>query len=57
MPSVANVHFFVEKVAYLGYVVSKDGLIVDPTKIKTINQWPIPKYLSKVRGFLGLTGW
>ena len=49
--------FFVEKVAYLGYVVSKDGLTADLAKIEAINQWPIPKNISKVRGFLGLIGW
>ena len=49
--------FFVEKVAYLGYIVSKEGLTADPAKIEAINQWPIPKSVSKVRGFLGLIGW
>ena len=49
--------FFVEKIAYLGYIVSKDGLIANPTKIEAVNQWPIPKFVSKVRGFLGLIGW
>ena len=48
--------FFVEKVAYLGYIVSKEGLTADPTKIKAINQWLIPKSISKVRGLLGLIG-
>ena len=49
--------FFLKKVAYLGYIVSKEGLTADPAKIKAINQWPIPKSISEVRGFLGLTGW
>ena len=26
-------------------------------KIEAINQWPIPKNISEVRGFLGLTRW
>ena len=49
--------FFVEKVAYLGYIVSKDGMTADIAKIEVVNQWPIPKSISKVRGFLRLTGW
>ena len=49
--------FFVEKVAYLGYIVSKEGLTADPKKIEAVNQWPIPKFVSKVKGFLGLTEW
>ena len=49
--------FFVDKVDYLGYVVSKDGLSADPAKIKAVIKWPIPKNVTDVRGFLGLTGW
>ena len=49
--------FFVEKVAYLGYIVFKDGSITNLAKIEAVNQWPLPKFVSKVRGFLGLTGW
>jgi hypothetical protein len=30
---------------------------VDPEKIKAITEWPKPKNISKLRGFLGLTGY
>jgi hypothetical protein len=30
---------------------------VDPNKIKEITKWPKPKNISKLRGFLGLTGY
>jgi hypothetical protein len=30
---------------------------VDPNKIKSIREWPIPKTLKKLRGYLGLTGY
>ena len=30
--------FFVEKVAYLGYIVSKDDLTIDPAKIEAVKQ-------------------
>ena len=49
--------FFVDKVAYLGFVVSKDGLSPDPAKVESVVSWPIPRNVSEVRGFLGLTGW
>ncbi|MCO5591806.1 hypothetical protein L7F22_045798 [Adiantum nelumboides] len=49
--------FFVEKVAYLGFIVSKDGISLDPAKVKAVVKWPILQSVSKVRGFLGLTGW
>ena len=39
---------------FLGYVISAEGVSVDPTKIETILNWPEPKDSSDVRSFLGL---
>ncbi|XP_073035161.1 uncharacterized protein [Primulina eburnea] len=46
-----------EQVAFLGHIVSKEGISVDPSKIETIKQWSIPKTVSEVRSFLGLAGY
>jgi hypothetical protein len=43
-------------VEYLGHIVSHEDVKVDPNKIKSIREWPIPKTLNKLRGFLGLAG-
>ena len=48
--------FGVEKVVYLGFVVSSKGVHVDETKIKAIKTWPQPTNLQQVRSFLGLAG-
>jgi hypothetical protein len=48
--------FGVQEVVYLGHIVSH-GVKVDPNKIKSMREWPIPKTLKKLRGFLGLTGY
>lgn len=45
------------KVAYLGHVISKRGVEADPEKIKAMKQWPQPKNITALRGFLGLTGY
>jgi hypothetical protein len=47
--------FGVKEVEYLGHIVSHEGVEVDPNKIKAMMDWPIPKALNNIRGFLGLT--
>ncbi|XP_074278018.1 uncharacterized protein LOC141601622 [Silene latifolia] len=46
--------FLVESVIFLGYVVSKDGVSVDQSKIEAIKSWPTPKSITEVRSFQGL---
>ncbi|XP_046686615.1 uncharacterized protein LOC124372281 [Homalodisca vitripennis] len=42
---------------YLGYVVSVDGLRVDPDKIKAIFDIPVPRNQKEVRQFSGIASW
>jgi hypothetical protein len=46
--------FCTNRVAFLGYVVTKQGIEVDPAKIEAIENWPQPKTVTQVRSFLGL---
>ncbi|XP_075494760.1 uncharacterized protein LOC142532327 [Primulina tabacum] len=43
-----------EQVSFLGHIVSRKGIAVDPMKIEAIKKWPIPTTVSEVRSFLGL---
>ncbi|CAA7034520.1 unnamed protein product [Microthlaspi erraticum] len=46
--------FGVSQVLFLGYIVSGQGLEVDPTKISAIKSWPAPTTITEVRSFHGL---
>lgn len=50
-------HFSCVEIEYLGHVISQDGVKVDPKKIDSMLNWPIPKNLKALRDFLGLTGY
>jgi hypothetical protein len=41
----------------LGHIVSKEGIAVDPEKIKSTEGWPTPKNVSEVRSFMGIPGY
>jgi len=49
--------FFQTEVHYLGHVVSKEGIAVDPKKIRAIMEWVAPKSVDEVRSFMGLVGY
>ena len=42
------------QVAYLGHVVSREGIHTDPSKIEAVKNWPIPQCTKDVRKFLDL---
>ena len=46
--------FCTQEVVFLGFVVSKDGLQVDQSKVKAVQEWPTPTNITQVRGFHGL---
>jgi hypothetical protein len=49
--------FGASEVEYLGHLVGKDGIRVDPKKIESMQDWPHPETLKSLHGFLGLTGY
>ena len=46
--------FCVHNIVFLGFIVNKKGVHVDPEKIKAIQEWPTPQNVSDVRSFHGL---
>ncbi|GJW89544.1 putative nucleotidyltransferase, ribonuclease H [Tanacetum coccineum] len=49
--------FWLQQVAFLGHIVSADGIIMDPSKVEAITKWPRPTTVTEVRSFLGLAGY
>ena len=49
--------FWIRKVAFLGHVVSEEGIHVDPSKIKAIENWSAPKTPTEICQFLGLASY
>jgi hypothetical protein len=49
--------FWIKEVPFLDHVVSPEGIVVDPGKVKEVLEWKPPMAVSEVRSFLGLTGY
>jgi hypothetical protein len=49
--------FWLREVSFLGHVISKGGIVVDPSKVDAVLQWESPKSVFEVRSFLGLAGY
>jgi len=49
--------FGTSEVEYLGHIVGKVGVWVDPKNIEAMQDWPRPKTIKILRGFLGLIGY
>lgn len=41
----------------MGHFISKEGVSTDPSKVKAVAEWPQPRNLKTLRGFLGLAGY
>ncbi|XP_038704723.1 uncharacterized protein LOC120000670 [Tripterygium wilfordii] len=46
--------FLQSKIDFLGFIISQDGLEVDPEKTKAISSWPTPTNFTEARSFHGL---
>ncbi|KAJ9542729.1 hypothetical protein OSB04_029235 [Centaurea solstitialis] len=49
--------FWLQEVQFLGHLVHREGIKVDPAKVEAVMKWETPKSPSKIRSFLGLAGY
>jgi hypothetical protein len=54
---MSKCRFFQTELEYLGHLVGRDGVRVDPRKVDSVMQWPVPKDVHQIRAFLGLANY
>jgi hypothetical protein len=54
---LSNCSFYQDQFHYLGHIILKDGIAVDPEKIEAIREWLAPNNMTEVRSFMGLAGY
>lgn len=50
---ISKCEFFVTETKFLGLIVGRDGIRMDPEKVKTVRDWQTPTCLTDVQAFLG----
>jgi hypothetical protein len=46
--------FWVEKISFLGHILTAEGVAVDPGKVEIVSNWRQLTNVSEIRSFLGL---
>jgi hypothetical protein len=54
---LSKCEFWLEQGAFLGHVISKGGISVDPSKVQDVLSWRAPTSVSDIQSFLGLAGY
>jgi hypothetical protein len=54
---LSKCEFWIDEVPFLGHIISKGGIAVDPSKVKDVLEWKIPQTVKEIRSFLGLGGY
>lgn len=46
---LSKCEFWLSEVMFLGHIISREGIKVDPAKVEAVNSWVRPKNVSKFR--------
>jgi hypothetical protein len=49
--------FWMKQVAFLGHVISKGGISVDPSKVQDVLSWNAPTSVGDIQSFPGIAGY
>jgi hypothetical protein len=53
---LSKCEFWLKQVAFLGHVISKGGISMDPSKVQDVLSWKAPMSVGDIQSFLGLAG-
>ena len=53
----SNCEFWLEKVAFLGHILTSEVVAVDPEKVEIVTNWPQLTNVSEIKSFLGLASY
>jgi hypothetical protein len=54
---LSKCEFWINEVMFLGHIINKDGLAVDPKKVADILNWKAPTDARGIKSFVGMVGY
>ena len=54
---LSKCEFWLQRVTFLGHVISAKGVLVDPQKVEAVLKWERPTSVTEIHSFLGLAGY
>jgi hypothetical protein len=54
---LSKCEFWLEKITFLGHILTAEGIEVDPSKVEVVSKWRQPTNVNEVRSFLGMAGY
>jgi hypothetical protein len=49
--------FWLKQLAFLGHIISKGGISMDPSMFQDVLSWNVPTSVDDIQSFLGLVGY
>jgi hypothetical protein len=54
---LSKCEFWINEVLFLGHIINRDGLVVDPKKVAAILDWKALKDVRGIKSFIGMVGY
>jgi hypothetical protein len=54
---LSKCEFWINEVLFLGHIIKKEGLAVDPKKVADILNWKAPTDARRIKSFIGMAGY